>query len=115
MEDVISRRNVMVGAVASATVLALEGSQAVAAGRVVHDVKIKAFKFAPDHLDVSVGDIIRWTNEDLAPHTATADEFGWDTEKIASGASAEVTVTEDMETTYFCAFHPHMKGTLEIS
>lgn len=114
MESAISRRNVMVGAVASATVHSLAGSQVEAARRVVHDVRIKAFKFAPDRLDVSVGDIIRWTNEDLAPHTATADDFGWDTHEIVNGANAEVLVTEEMEATYFCAHHPHMKGTLVI-
>ncbi len=41
---------------------------------------------------------MRWTNFDIAPHTA----------------SAEITVTDDMETTYFCVFHPHMKRTIEI-
>ena len=51
---------------------------------------------------------------DLAPHTATADEFGWDTEELGRGQSAEVVVTEDMETSYFCVFHPQMKGSLEI-
>ena len=51
---------------------------------------------------------------DLAPHTATADEVGWDTEELDRGQSAEVIVTEDMEIRYFCVFHPHMKGSLEI-
>ena len=52
--------------------------------------------------------------EDLAPHTATAMEFGWDTNELTKDQSAEITVTNEMETDYFCVFHPHMKGSIEI-
>lgn len=114
MERAYSRRGVMVGAVASAAALNLRQTLARAAEHVVHDVRIKAFAFTPELLKVSVGDTIRWTNEDLAPHTATADEFGWDTGEIVNGASSEIEVTEGMEANYFCAFHPHMKGRIEI-
>ena len=108
----ISRRNVLVGSAASAAVLATKPLRA--AEPVVHDVAIKSFTFEPARLQVHAGDTIRWTNYDVAPHTATADEFGWDTEKIAKGDTGKITVTEDMETSYFCAFHPHMKGSIEI-
>ena len=114
MDNFYSRRKVMVGAVASATALALGSAKAKASEPVMHEIRIKSFSFSPKNLQISVGDIIRWTNEDLAPHTATADEFGWDTEEIATNASAEVVVSEGMETSYFCAYHPHMKGTIEI-
>lgn len=110
-----SRRTVMVGAVASAAALTLTRSAAQAVSPVIHEVTIKAFAFVPDHLNVSVGDTIRWTNEDLAPHTATAEAFGWDTQEIVTGARADIVVTEEMEIGYFCAFHPHMKGTLTIA
>lgn len=108
----LSRRNVIGGAAASAVVLTTTSLRA--AGAVVHDVAIKSFTFEPAQLQVHVGDTIRWANHDVAPHTATADEFGWDTEEIVKGEFGEITVTEDMETSYFCAFHPHMKGSIEI-
>lgn len=114
MDNLYSRRKVMVGAVASATALAISNSRAMSTEPVVHEIRIKSFSFSPKRLQVSVGDIIRWTNEDLAPHTATADEFGWDTGEITTNASGEIVVSEGMETSYFCAFHPHMKGALEI-
>jgi len=108
----LTRRNMIVGAaataVASATAAATDGSTAV------HDVAISSFAFDPPHLRVRVGDTIRWTNHDLAPHTATADQFGWDTGELAKGATGEVRVTKDMERAYFCVFHPHMKGTIDI-
>ncbi|MEM7270994.1 MAG: cupredoxin domain-containing protein [Pseudomonadota bacterium] len=103
-----TRRDVAMGAVASAVAPKLMASEAI------HDVRITDFAFEPETLRVQVGDRIRWTNEDLAPHTATADEFGWDTEELARGESAEIVVSEGMETSYFCVFHPHMKGALEI-
>ena len=107
-----SRRTVMVGAAASAVVLTTAPLRADAPK--VHDIAIKAFTFDPAQVQVRVGDRIRWTNMDLAPHTATADDFSWDTEALAKGAFAEVVVTDRMETSYFCAFHPHMTGEIEV-
>jgi plastocyanin len=111
----VTRRTAIVGAVATATVTALATTHLSADQPTVYDVKIKRFKFDPEVLEVKVGDIIRWANEDLAPHTATANEFGWDTGEIAKGVGVEVTVVEGMDTSYFCAFHPHMTASFEIS
>ena len=80
----------------------------------VHDIDIRSFAFVHAQVRVTRGDTLRWTNRDLAPHTATADEFGWDTAELAQGETAQVVVTEGMETSYFCVFHPHMTGTIEI-
>lgn len=115
MCDSITRRCVLVGAVASAATLTLASAKPAVAASTLHEVKIKKFAFVPKRLQVKVGDRIKWTNADLAPHTATAMEFGWDIESIEKGESAELTVTEGMETSYFCAFHPHMKGAFEIT
>ena len=35
--------------------------------------------------------------------------------ELAKGAQASIIVTADMETSYFCAFHPVMKAQLSIS
>ncbi len=102
----------MAGAAASAVVLA---SSAGATSAKTHDVAIKEFRFEPENLRVNVGDTIRWTNHDLVPHTATADEFGWDTKELARGQAGEIIVTKETETRYFCVFHPFMKGSFEIS
>ena len=115
MVALLTKRSAIVGAVASATVITLTPMTSFADQQTLHEVKIQRFKFVPDTIHVQLGDVIRWTNEDLAPHTATADEFGWDSEELVTGASAEFTVVEGMETNYFCAFHPHMKGSIEVS
>lgn len=114
MTKSITRRRVLVGAAASATALTIATQKPALAAKTHHEIQIKEFAFEPSHVQVRVGDTLKWTNADLAPHTATADEFGWDTGEITKGESAELIVTKDMETSYFCAFHPHMKATIEI-
>lgn len=104
----------MVGVAASAVTLAASNKTAAAKTPRTHDIVIKSFTFEPQSVTVQVGDTIRWTNEDLAPHTATASEAGWDTGELAKGQSATILVTHGMQTSYFCAFHPHMKGTIEV-
>jgi plastocyanin len=110
----ITRRDVMVGAAASAGALIISSSNGFAASPKNHVVKITSFEFVPQNVVVSVGDTISWINEDLAPHTATADEGGWDTGEMAKNDTKSITVTSGMETSYFCAYHPHMKGKIEL-
>ena len=73
------------------------------------------FAFVPETLSLHPGDRVVWTNRDLSPHTATAENGGWDTGELEQGQSAELVVTEDMVGPYFCAFHPSMKGQLTLS
>lgn len=104
----LSRRRVLAGAAAAA----LAGRSS--AQTTTHEIVIKRFTYDPAVIQVRVGDVIRWTNKDIAPHTASADDLSWDTGEVLRDDSAEVTVTEGMELTYFCVFHPHMKGTIQI-
>ena len=99
---------------AAATSVALVPSLTSADAPEVHEVEISSFAFHPEVVRVRIGDTIRWTNRDLAPHTATADEFGWDTEALEQNEANDILVTDGMETSYFCVFHPHMKGRIEI-
>lgn len=112
MHNTPSRRTVIAGAAASA--VALCATPLRAAEPTIHEVNIQGFAFDPPLVEVRVGDIIRWINRDLAPHTATADERGWDTAALSQGATGDITVTDGMETSYFCVFHPHMKGAIKI-
>ncbi|WP_419901809.1 plastocyanin/azurin family copper-binding protein [Kiloniella sp.] len=89
------------------------GSQAQAP--VEHHVEISGFNFAPDKLVVRYGDTITWTNRDIAPHTATADDKSWDTGTISKGDKKSLMVTEGMSLTYYCRFHPMMKAGLAVA
>lgn len=77
-------------------------------------VDIADFKFAPESIEVSVGTKVTWTNSDSAPHTATADDSSFDTGDLDKGDEAAITFDEPGEFTYYCRFHPFMKGTVEV-
>lgn len=109
------RRRVLAG-MAGLVALPLAATRAAAHGGlpcgVLHEVEIQSFAFSPDVLRVAKGDSIRWTNRDLAPHTATAMDGAWDTGLIAEGESVTLTVEKGMAGPYHCLFHPAMHGTL---
>lgn len=81
---------------------------------VTHDVEINGFAFLPATLAVHPGDKIRWTNADLASHTATALDGSWDTGEIKQGESVEIEVTDAMAVTYRCNFHSTMLAKLTL-
>lgn len=96
----------LIGAALATSVKAQDGT--------IHDVEIKSFAFAPARLAVKVGDSIRWTNQDLSPHTATAEDGSWDTGPIEQGQSVVLEVTAAMAAEYHCLFHPNMTAGLAI-
>ncbi len=77
-----------------------------------HQIGIKNLKFSPSKVEISIGDTITWTNHDIAPHTATANDKSWDTGKLNRGISKTITVTEEFSLNYYCRFHPNMKAKL---
>lgn len=78
------------------------------------EVGIARFAFDPERVEVLVGDSITWTNADLAPHTATAENGAWDTGTLQRGGSGRITFDATGTYPYFCAYHPHMKGTVTV-
>lgn len=80
----------------------------------VHRVHIRNFVFAPRTITVRPGDTIRWINDDIVPHTATADDTSWDTGEIKPNGYAEIIAKDRTTTSYFCHFHPMMKGILRL-
>jgi plastocyanin len=77
-------------------------------------VTIKNFKFSPGTSSVHVGDTITWTNQDVAPHTATAKDGSFDTGTITRGKSGSHTFTKKGTFPYICSIHPSMHGTVTV-
>lgn len=94
---------------AAAALVVSSLSAAVAAD---HKVTIKGFRFEPAALSLAVGDTVTFTNEDSAPHTATAGDGAFDTGRLGKGQSATVTVSAAGQHDYTCLIHPMMKGTV---
>src|SRR3954452_7158765 len=78
-------------------------------------VTIKDFKFGPASVSVNVGDTITWTNQDIAPHTATASDGSFDTGSLSQGKSGSHTFTKAGTFPYICSIHPTMKGTVTVA
>ena len=97
---------------AAATLPVLAGR---AAAQTTHTIQIQNFAFAPAALTIAAGDTVIFTNLDSAPHTASADGGAWDTGRMDQGASVQITFSSPGSFTYFCAFHPNMKGAITIS
>jgi plastocyanin len=77
-------------------------------------VRIARFTFDPDRIEIFVGDSVTWSNADLAPHTATAEDGAWDTGALDRGGAGRITFGTVGEHRYFCAFHPHMRGAVVV-
>lgn len=78
----------------------------------VHHVRITGFKFDPPSIEVKVGDVVEWKNEDFVAHTATADDHSFDTGRIDAGETKRVTITRAGAAPYFCRYHLAMRGTV---
>ena len=77
-------------------------------------VTIKNFTFVPGTSTVHVGDTITWTNQDIAPHTATAKDGSFDTGTINKGKTGSHTFSKAGTFPYICSIHPNMKGTVTV-
>lgn len=78
-----------------------------------HTVLIKGFQFVPENLEVAAGDTVIWKNEDIVPHTATAEK-AFDSKSIEKGQSWKFVAKPKGSHAYICTYHPTMKGTLVI-
>ena len=75
--------------------------------------------YSPDRAVTTQGDIVEWTNADVAPHTVTsAEDYGetFDSSLISAGEkfTLDTTNLEIGEYEYLCIVHPWMISTLVI-
>jgi plastocyanin len=79
-------------------------------------VDIANFAFAPAEIEAKVGDTITFTNQDSAPHTATATAgAGFDSGALEQGKSFSYTTKKAGTIKFVCSFHPNMVGTITVS
>lgn len=77
-----------------------------------HTATIENFQL-PD-LTIAVGDTIRWTNADGAPHTSTGRNSEWDSGTIPEGSAFSETFATAGSFEYYCTIHPSMVGTITV-
>lgn len=86
------------------------GGAAEAAG---DSVAMAGTRFSPSELAVRKGAEVVFDNDDVAPHTVTADEGGVDSGTINPGKAFKLVVREPFS--YHCEIHPSMKATISLS
>lgn len=92
-------------------VLAL-ASSAQAAPK-VHTIVIDKMAFGPAPASVRAGDVIVWVNRDIFQHTATASDKSFDVD-LPAGKQARVVVKKAGVVSYYCRYHPGMKGKVTV-
>ncbi|WP_172592488.1 plastocyanin/azurin family copper-binding protein [Nitrosomonas supralitoralis] len=77
-------------------------------------VNIQNFTFIPNTITLNVGDSVNWINQDGVIHSTTQDANLWSSD-LNSGESFNFTFNNPGTYTYFCRFHPIMRGTINVS
>jgi hypothetical protein len=74
------------------------------------------FAFNPGTIIVTVGDTVRWTNQDVnLSHSAKANDGSWQTPSLATGQSASVGFSRAGTFGYICGVHgASMSGTVVV-
>ena len=104
--------SVLAGAGLIAIVTGGQPDEVPVARRVV--VEARGFGFVPARVTVAPGDTIVFVNRDALPHTATATDSTWDSGELASGASWSLVAGDAGTTGYICAYHPSMRGSIDV-
>lgn len=102
------------GAPSEAPSVAAGGACAPSTAAATVPVKIAGFAF-PATITAKVGDVVGFTNEDGAPHTATLDDGSCTTENLAQGATGSLVFSAPGSYPFFCKIHPDMTGTIEVT
>jgi plastocyanin len=78
-----------------------------------HEVIVDKLAFGPRTVEVHVGDVVAWANHDIFQHSATATDHSFDI-TLAPGGRGRVKLTHAGIISYYCRFHPDMKGQLRV-
>ena len=70
--------------------------------------------FDPPDVAVEPGSTITWTNNGDEPHTVTADDGSFDSERLNPGDSYTVAFGGQGTVTYHCEIHPEMRGSVTV-
>lgn len=72
--------------------------------------------YSPPTITVVIGknNTVTWINNDIAPHTVTADDGSFNSGNLDAGASWTHVFDTPGTYTYHCEYHPWMRGTIIV-
>jgi plastocyanin len=71
--------------------------------------------FSPNPVEVKVGKIMTWINDDSGRHTVTSKDGVFNSGIMGKGESFSYTFEKAGEYPYFCEPHPNMVGTVVVT
>jgi plastocyanin len=77
-------------------------------------VHIGNFVFTPAEITVAPGAEVTWLNEDDIPHLVAASGGAFRSKALDTDQQYAFKFTTPGTYEYFCAIHPHMKGTVVV-
>ncbi len=77
-------------------------------------VTLEHATFGPAAVTISVGTIVTWVNNDGDLHTVTSSQGLFASPGLDPGDTFAHRFTAPGTYPYFCALHPHMKGTIVV-
>jgi plastocyanin len=81
----------------------------------VTKVKMSDYKYAPAKVEIKQDTVISFTNDKNDAHTATSTEKGlFDSGDVTKSVPEKVTFEKPGTFTYYCKYHPRMKGTVKV-
>ena len=87
------------------------GSAQAGGGEVT--VSMKDIKYIPETVNATVGQTIKWTNDDPVAHTVTARSGAdFDSGTVDAGGEYKYKVAKAGTIAYVCTIHPNQKGQI---
>jgi len=78
-------------------------------------VSIAGFVFATNPINITAGDTVTWTNNDVAIHDVSDKGGAWTSGVMNQGDSFSFTFPDPGTYSYTCRLHPWMNGTVVVS
>jgi len=89
-------------------------AEAATAAATAPQVSVEQAMFGPATLTIHVGATVTWVNHDSDLHTVTSTQGLFASPGLDSGDNFSYRFTTPGTYPYFCALHPHMKGTILV-
>ena len=91
--------------------LAVSAGDKPAAGA---SVKIDNFSFGPADVNVPVGTMVTWTNNDDVPHVVASDDKLFKSKALDTDDHFSYTFTKPGTYVYYCSIHPKMTAKVVV-
>ena len=80
-----------------------------------HSVTIKGMTFEPAQLEIAVGDVVVWKNNDERDYNVVAKDGSFKSENLGKGASFQHTFKKPGNFAYVCSYYPRMKAVVVVT